>query len=444
MPHAGVMIRQAASGKSTPMLLPRLGHTVNLGLRSLFAHRLRSGLTALGIVLGVGSVIVMLAVGEAARYQALKQLEDLGANTILLRSVKPSEEASGQQAVDLLAYGLTYADLARLRATVPTITAAAPMREFYKTVRCGERELEARIVTITPDFLRQNNIKLASGRGIDALDERQFDNVAVLGAAAAEVLFPTQNPVGRTIAIENVDRSRSFTVIGVTEPKTLAAGSESANVDFNRVVFIPFATDKVRFGREIITMKFASYSVERLDISQITVTVDSVDNVPKTAAVIQSLIDQFHPRKDVLVTVPLDLLEKAEQTQRMFTLILGAIAGISLVVGGIGIMNIMLATVTERTREIGIRRALGAKRRDIAAQFLVETLVLAGSGGVLGIGVGFALAFAVSGVFGLPAIIRLWSPLVAFGVSVLVGLVSGIYPARRAALLDPIEALRHE
>jgi putative ABC transport system permease protein len=426
------------------MRFSRLIHTAKLGLRSLAAHRLRSGLTALGIVLGVGSVIVMLAVGEAARYQALKQLEDLGANTILLRSTKPADESSQQTGVDLLAYGLTYADLGRLRGTVPTVTAAAPMREFFKTVRFSDREIEARVVTITPDFLRQNNIKLASGRAIDALDERHFDNVAILGAAAAEALFPAQNPLGRTVAIENVDRSRSFTVIGVTEPKVLAAGSQSGNVDFNRVVFIPFATDRVRFGRELITMKMGSFAVERLEISQITLTVDQVENVPKTAAVIQSLINQFHPRKDVAVTVPLDLLEKAEQTQRMFTLILGSIAGISLLVGGIGIMNIMLATVTERTREIGIRRALGAKRRDIAAQFLVETLVLSGCGGVLGIGVGFALAFLVSGLFGLPAIIRLWSPLVAFGVSVLVGLISGIYPARSAARLDPIEALRHE
>jgi putative ABC transport system permease protein len=426
------------------MRLPRLGHTVSLGLRSLAAHRLRSGLTALGIVLGVGSVIVMLAVGEAARYQAMKQLEDLGANTILLRSVKPTDEPNQQQGLDLLAYGLTYVDLDRIRATVPTVVTAAPMREFRKTVRHREQKLEARVVSITPDFLKQINIRLALGRGIDELDERRFDNVAVIGAATAESLFPTQDPIGRTIAIENMDRPRSFTVVGVTEPKVLAAGAESGNVDFNRVVFIPFATDRVRFGRELFTFKIGSYQVERLEISQITVTVDDVQNVPKTAMVMQSLIDQFHPRKDVAIMVPLDLLEKAEQTQRLFTLILGAIAGISLIVGGIGIMNIMLATVTERTREIGVRRALGAKRRDIAAQFLVETLVLSGAGGVLGIGLGCGLAFAVSSVFGLPAIIRIWSPLVAFGVSVVVGLVSGIYPARRAAYLDPIEALRHE
>ena len=426
------------------MRFSRLIHTAKLGLRSLAAHRLRSGLTALGIVLGVGSVIVMLAVGEAARYQAMKQLEDLGANTILLRSAKPTDEPNQQQGVDLLAYGLTYVDLDRIRATVPTVVTAAPMREFRKTVRHRENKLEARVVSITPDFLKQINIRLALGRGIDELDERRFDNVAVIGAATAETLFPTQDPIGRSIAIENIDRPRSFTVVGVTEPKVLAAGADSGNVDFNRVVFIPFETDRVRFGRELFTMKIGSYQVERLEISQITVMVDDVQNVPKTAMVIQSLIDQFHPRKDVAIMVPLDLLEKAEQTQRLFTLILGAIAGISLIVGGIGIMNIMLATVTERTREIGVRRALGAKRRDIAAQFLVETLVLSGAGGVLGIAVGCGLAIAVSGVFGLPAIIRIWSPLVAFGVSVLVGLISGIYPARRAAYLDPIEALRHE
>jgi putative ABC transport system permease protein len=426
------------------VFLYRLRHAVRLGLRSLTAHRLRSALTALGIVLGVASVIVMLAVGEAARYQALKQLEDLGANTILLRSTKPTDDPSNDQGVDLAAYGLTYADLERIRSTVPTVAAATPMREFQKIVRHTDRKLEARVVSVTPGFLRQNNIRLAAGRGIDDADERHFDNVAILGAATAEKLFPTQDPIGRSVSIEDVDRPRSFTVIGVTEAKTLAAGS-GGQVDFNRVVFIPFATDRVRFGRELVRVRRGQgYDRERLDMSQVTVQVDRVDNVPRTAKVIQSLIDQFHPRKDVAVTVPLDLLQKAEQTQRLYTLILGAIAGISLVVGGIGIMNIMLATVTERTREIGIRRALGAKRRDIATQFLVETVVLSCGGGFIGIGLGVGLAYALSGLFGLPTIIQLWSPLVAFGVSVLVGLASGLYPARRAARLDPIEALRHE
>ncbi|MDB5312380.1 MAG: transporter ATP-binding protein [Gemmataceae bacterium] len=425
------------------MITSRLGHTVRLGLRSLAAHRLRSGLTMLGIVLGVGSVIVMLAVGEAARYQALKQLEDLGASTIVLRSVKPAEEPSQRQGTDLLAYGLTYLDLDRIRATIPTLTAATPMREYRKTVRYLDRKTEARVVGVSPDFLRLHNIRLAAGRGIDALDEDGFTNVAVLGSAAAETLFPTEDPVGRSVSLEGADRLRSFTVVGVIAPKTLASGGGGGETDFNRVVFIPFATDRVRIGRELMTMKAGSFSVERLEISQVTVTVRDVADVPRTARALQSLIDQYHPRKDVTVTVPLDLLRKAEETQQLFTLILGSIAGVSLLVGGIGIANIMLATVTERTREIGIRRALGAKRKDIAVQFLAETLLLACCGGVIGVAFGVGVAYVVSGLIGLPTIIRVWSPAVAFGVSVLVGLASGLYPARRAARLDPIEALRH-
>lgn len=215
-------------------------------------------------------------------------------------------------------------------------------------------------------------------------------------------------------------------------------------VDYNKVAFIPFAADRLRFGAEIISIKAGSYQMERLEISQITVTVDDVANVPPTAAVIQGLLDQFHPRKDVTVFVPLDLLEKAEKTQRLFTVVLGSIAGISLLVGGVGITNIMLASVVERTKEIGVRRALGAKRRDIAAQFLVETLVLTCGGGVLGVTAGIGLSKAVTSVFGYPMLIPAWSPVMAFGVALAIGLIFGTYPARRAAFLDPIEALRHE
>ncbi len=423
----------------------RVTHTIRLGLRSLAAHRLRSALTMLGIVLGVASVIVMLSVGEAARYEALRQLEDLGANTILLRSVKPQEEPDKKTGADLLAYGLTPADLRRIRGTVPTVTAATPMREYRKTVRYHDKKQETRIVSITPDFFAQNNIRLRMGRGITELDDERFGNTAVLGAATAEILFPTSDPIGKSVAMEDIDGMHEFVVVGVTEPKTLAAGATvGINVDFDRVMFIPFDTDRVRIGRELISRKTGSFQVDRLEISQITVTVDRTENVAKTAVILEGLVDQFHPNKDVIITVPLDLLEKAEQAQRMFTLILGAIAGVSLLVGGIGIMNIMLATVTERTREIGIRRALGAKRRDIALQFLVETLVLSSFGGFVGIGAGILLSNGLTWTMGLATIIEPWSPFLAFTFSVLVGLISGFYPAQRAARLDPIEALRHE
>jgi putative ABC transport system permease protein len=418
---------------------------MRLGLRSLAAHRLRSVLTALGIILGVASVIVMLAVGEAARAEALRQLEDLGANTILIRSVKPQDPPDQKSGVDLTAFGLTDDDLARIRGTVPTVVSAMPARESRRVVRHRDRKLDSRLLGVTPDFFRQHNLAIAHGRPITDTDERLFDNVAVLGAGAADALFPGQDPVGKGISLDDVDGPRQYKVVGVTEPKTLAGASEAGtNADLSRVVFIPFATDRLRFGREIVTLRAGSFQFEKIEISQITVTVAKTDDVKKTAAVIESVLDQYHPRKDVTVFVPLELLQKAEQTQRLFTLVLGAIAGVSLVVGGIGIMNIMLATVTERTREIGIRRALGAKRRDIASQFLVETVILSCGGGIIGVLVGIGIAYLLTWVAELPVIIRVWSPVVAFAVSVFVGLVSGIYPARRAALLDPIEALRHE
>ena len=421
--------------------LPRLKHAVRLGIRGLFANALRSILTALGIVFGVSAVVVMLAIGEAARYQALKQLRDLGADTIVLKSRKPTEEPAESTTRDLAAYGLTYADLDRLRATIPTVKSATPMREFRKTVFRAEKKLDCRVVTVTPAFLPQNNIPVLRGRGIEPADEENFANVAVLGVEVADHLFPAEDPVGKTVVIQGFGTNYTMTVVGVTESKTLAAGGEGGG-EFTRVVFIPFETDRVRIGKDLITIKQNSESIEKIEVSQIIVTVDRVENVPRTAAAVKSVIDQYHPTKDVEVQVPLELLRKTEETQLTFQVISALIAGVSLAVGGIGIMNIMLASVTERTREIGIRRALGAKQRDIALQFLVETMVLSCGGGLIGLALGVGAAYAVR-LFNIQTQVSGLSMVVAFGVSVLVGLASGLYPARRAARLDPIEALRH-
>ncbi len=422
--------------------LARIRHAVRLGIKGLTANALRSSLTALGIVFGVAAVVVMLAIGEAARFQALKQLQDLGADTIVLKSQKPTEESAGNSASEMAAYGLTYADLDRLHTTIPTVKSATPMREFRKTVWRDGRKLDCRIVTVTPDFIPQNNILLLRGRGIEPRDEADFANVAVIGAEVAEQLFPAQDPVGKTVMIQGFATNYTMTVVGVTESKTLAAGGESGG-EFTKVVFIPFETDRVRIGKELITVKEGNVSMEKIEVSQITISVSDMSEVTRTAAAVRSVIEQYHPTKDVAVIVPLDLLRKTEETQRAYTIILGAIAGVSLVVGGIGIMNIMLASVTERTREIGIRRALGAKRRDIALQFLVETVVLSCGGGLLGLVLGVVTAFLLKKVAGIETQVSVASMVVAFVVSVAVGLVSGLYPARRAARLDPIEALRH-
>jgi putative ABC transport system permease protein len=421
-----------------------LRHSLRLGLRNIAAHRLRSTLTILGIILGTASVIVMLAVGEAARFQAVEQIKQLGATNLILRSVKPAEDAKQTQARRLLlSYGLTWADLDRIRSTIPTVRSVVPLREFRRPARFRENKLDVRVVAVMPEYLEMNGLGLERGRFIEDQDERTFANVAVLGAETAERLFPRQDPLGHSITLGG---EHFYRVVGVTKRKAPSGntGSSLAAQDFNRDVYVPFSTNRVRFGKILISFRAGTLQAERLEISQLTVTVGSLAEVRPTAAVLQAMMDQFHPEKDVALTIPLELLERAEQTQRLFTLVLGAIASISLLVGGIGIMNIMLATVTERTREIGIRRALGAKRRDILHQFLVETTVLASVGGLLGVALGIFLSLAITTLVDLPTIIQPWSPIVSLGVSVLVGLVFGMYPARRAALMDPIEAIRHE
>lgn len=425
------------------MRFERFQHTLQLGLKSIGVHRLRSTLTVLGIVLGVASVIVMLAVGEAARYQAIQQIKDLGATNIIVRSVKPTEDNKQTKQEGILSYGITARDVERIEATLPTVLSVTPLREFRKDIRCLDHTLKGRVVAVQPNYMDMNGLKLSQGRFINNIDNERFSNVAVLAAETAEILFPLEDPIGQSVSI---GENHFYTVVGVTESRAPSAGvgSSLAAQDYNRDVYIPFNTDKVRFGRMILETRAGSYQVEKLEITQITVAVDGMEHVKQTASVIEGLLDQYHTQKDYQITVPLDLLEKAEETQRIFTLVLGAIASISLIVGGIGIMNIMLATVTERTREIGIRRALGAKRKDIALQFLVETVVFSSTGGILGVGLGIGFSYGITHFFKFQTIIRPWSPLLAFAVSVAVGLIFGTYPARRAANMDPIEALRHE
>lgn len=422
--------------------MSRTWRIIGLACRSLFVHALRSILTVLGIVFGVASVIIMLAIGEAARFEAVEQIRQLGASNIILKSAKPmDEEKKTQQQEFILKYGLTGKDLERILETIPSVVAATPAREFPMEVRRFDRKMETRVISVTPDYAEQANIIMLLGRFFTDTDEAKKTNVCVLGEEAAEKLFPTENPIGRSVRIQN---SNYYKVIGVAAKRQGKSLSNDSSRNFDKDVFIPFMTDKVRNGEVLMRMKSGQFSAEKLQISEIIVQVDKLEHVKSTSEIIECLLEQFHPQKDYIVTVPLDLLERAEKTQRVFTYVLGAIASISLIVGGIGIMNIMLATVTERTREIGIRRALGAKKGDITKQFLVETTVLSGLGGILGVLLGVGGAFAVWKLLGLNVIITPWGPIVAFGFSVITGLLFGIYPAMRAASMDPIEALRYE
>lgn len=404
-------------------------------------------LTVLGLIFGVSSVIAMLAIAEGASLEAQRQIAELGATNIIIRSIKPVDEInpSKQQNNDsfIFKYGLTNQDFDRIVETIPSVVGATPLREFRKNIRHLDQEIEGRIVGADPDYLKLTGQKIEQGRFLADLDLARFSNVAVLGAEVADKLFPFGDPVGKTVRI---GEKHYYQVVGVTTRKAPSAGTGSslAAQDFNKDVCIPITTDRVRFGEILTSEKQGSFSAERVELSQITVKVDDMNNVRRTDLAIKSLLKQTHTKEDYGVTVPLELLEKAEATKRIFNLVLGSIAGISLLVGGIGIMNIMLATVSERTKEIGIRRALGARRRDITTQFLIETTVMSASGGVIGVLLGVATPGLVSRFSGIPAVISPWSPILAFTIAVSTGLIFGVYPARRAALMDPVEALRSE
>jgi putative ABC transport system permease protein len=426
--------------------MSRIWRALKLGMKSLLLHKLRSGLTVLGIVFGVASVIAMLSIAEGTSREAREQIRALGATNIIVRSMKPTEEAqvnAGGRPAQILNYGLKYSDFDRIVSTIPTIRRVLPIREIKKQIRRGNYTVDGRVVGTTQDYAEFNLLEIERGRFLTASDNEKYQNFAVLAHETVMKLFPYEDPINESIKLG----SDYYTVVGVTKKRESAAskGSSLKPQDFNRDVYIPLNTCKLRFGERIVDNRSGSRQAEETQLTQITVQVGSMEEVQPTVPLIEAAYEPFHSKKDVEMIVPYDLLVEAENRARQFSIILGTIAGISLLVGGIGIMNIMLATVTERTREIGIRRALGAKRSDITRQFLVETIVLSGVGGLLGVVVGFTIPQII--VWFNPdqkAIVTGISVVLAFGISVIVGVVFGIYPAHRAAMMDPIEALRHE
>lgn len=413
---------------------------IRSGIRTLLLHKLRSSLTMLGMVFGVGSVIAMLAVGEGASAEALRQIRKLGSNNLIVNSVKPVDEITADAArVRMSIYGLRYSDFDRIRESIPHVNRVVPVKLLRQEGQLGRQTLELRMVGTTPEWFELVRRPLLAGRVLDQLDLERRRNVVVLTESGARRLLATHHSLGEALRIGGV----LFTVIGITTTEE-ATGGNVQSPDRDVDAYIPMTVARARFG-DIQTRRTAGELMrEMVELHQLIIEVESLDQVESTATAIEYMLARFHEKPDFAMQIPLALLRQAEATQRTFNIVLGSIASISLLVGGIGIMNIMLASVTERTREIGIRRALGAKRRQIIRQFLIETVVLSTAGGIIGMTFGLLVPAAITRMANMPTIVTTDSLLLALGISMAVGIIFGLYPAARAAALDPIVALRHE
>ncbi|MBA4063896.1 MAG: ABC transporter permease [Isosphaera sp.] len=440
----------------------KLRRGVSLAFKSLWLHKLRSFLSVLGIIIGTSSVIALMAFGEGSMQDALDDIKRQGATNIIVRSVKPPDDSATSARNFVTAYGLTKRDLDRFRTFGDVVVRTVPLRVFPTEARVAERLVNARVIGTTPEYADIHKFATAGGRFLAETDDRDRKNVCVLGAEAADKLFPFEDPLGRVVQMRGFD----FTVVGVLRERmgTGGTGGSQAAEEYNRDIYIPLATTVARFGKIIYVRASGSRMAEQVEYTQVTLTVDAEvdteegrERVKAVGGAVEAVLRAEHgPKRDWAVVIPLDKLEEAERAKRRFLTLMAMIASISLLVGGIGIMNIMLATVTERTREIGIRRALGAKQKDIVAQFLIEAVVQTTVGGLCGVVMGLGAVFAVPAAWsamldggwftGIPLPAKVHVPIVfiSLGFSVAVGVLFGLYPAWRASRLDPIEALRHD
>jgi putative ABC transport system permease protein len=395
---------------------------LRFGLRSLLLHKLRSSLSILGVVFGVAAVVAMASVGEGARREAIAQIGALGIDTVTVRA-RPAPDG-------LASRSLRFAHAASIRAVAGAVVAVAPVREAVLPLAGGGRSMDADAVGTTPEYREAAELPLQEGRFLAPLDLEDRKRVAVLGATVARALFPFGTARGERVTIGG----DYYQVVGVLEERAAAKGRPGPirTRDVNRCVFVPWLV--LDHGRD-----------PRPDgVDELVIRVRGAEDVRPTAEVVKALLARATGGASFDVIVPREVLRQRERTQRIFNAVTGAVAAISLLVGGIGIMNIMLASVAERTREVGVRRALGATRKDVAAQFLVESSLLTAAGGVMGALLGVVGAVLIQRLAEWPTALAPLMLLIALLMAVVVGLAFGLYPAWRAANLQPMEALRRE
>ena len=423
-----------------------------VSLESLGAHKLRTTLTMLGVIFGVAAVIAMLSIGEGAKQEALEQISILGINNIIVNS-KMLDETEEAESGSQRSQGLSIADGENIAQFADLIENVVPQRfEAISSVSSGGSQCPARIVSTTPEFVYSSSIEVEYGRFITHIDNADFAQVCVLGSKTKRALFAFDNPIGKSLRISDLE----FTVVGVMADKYIGRGKvEGLELkNFNEDIYIPLKTAMKKFDRKapasgvpgMMRMDEEEQEIGAIpELDQLTITVKNLDNVAAVNKLVERVLQRRHYNvPDYDIVVPESLLRQSQKTQRIFNIVMGAIAGLSLLVGGIGIMNIMLATVLERTREIGVRRAVGATRADVMRQFLIEATMICLLGCSVGIIVGLLISRVIAFYAGWPTIVSLYSRVLAVGVSTTGGIVFGLYPARKASRLDVIESLRYE
>jgi putative ABC transport system permease protein len=406
---------------------------IQLALGNLYSHKLRTFLTMLGMIFGVGAVIAMLSIGAGAERESLQLIDTMGLRNIIVKDREFKDEDLKKVRENSL--GLSLRDVQAIQAVTPEIEdyAARKRVKTFQIFSFRGKSDDSSVVGVTPSHFRLAKYELAEGSLLAEPDEREYEQYCVIGSRVKQKLFGHLSPVGQPVKINNL----WFTVVGVLADYNLAKDEfEGVKIqDFSNDIYIPLATALKKFEPK----RFES------ELDEIVISLKHAEAIKPSSLLISQVLAGTHGKADdYSILVPRELLEQNQQTQRIFNIVMICIASISLLVGGIGIMNIMLANILERTREIGVRRAIGARRRDIWQQFLIEALTISFIGGLTGVLFGFGVSKVVALYAGWNTLVTTTSIAMSFGVSAAVGLLFGIYPAVRASRLDPVEALRYE